>query len=162
MFTSVNNVFQQLYIANSKNMCLEHYMEDHHVMFKYFRCKPTMIYIQRSLVSWNYIFVRRIIPTVVQSTFGKPFTQWLWARIKSMFVCIGKKNENFTWNIILTRMCKIFTFWRFSDKLFFYHIYYSNLVFTVIENRCKKCFACLIFGMWIARCFPIQIQINVI
>lgn len=91
MFTSVNNAFQQLYIANSKNMCLEYYMEDHHVMFKYFRCKPTMIYIQRSLVSWNYIFVRRIIPTVVQSTFGKPFTQWLWARIKSMFVCIGKK-----------------------------------------------------------------------
>lgn len=88
MFTSVNNVFHQLFIANSKY--LEYFMEDYHVMFKYIRCKPTMLYILRSLVSWNYIFVRRIIPTVVQSTFGKPFTQWLWAQIKSKFVCISK------------------------------------------------------------------------
>lgn len=90
MFTSVKNEFQQIYIANSKYMCLEYYMEDYHVTFRYIRCKPTMLYILRSLVSWNYIFVRRIIPIVVQSTFGKHFTQRLSARIKSKFVCIGK------------------------------------------------------------------------
>lgn len=134
MFTSVNNVFQQLYIANSNYMCLEYYMEDHHVMFKYIRCKPTMIYILRSLLSWNYIFVRGIIPTVVQSTFGKPFTQWLWARIECMFVCIGKTMKTL-FEISYWRECVNFLH---SDVLVTNYVLFFFLSYLLF----KSCFYC--------------------